>query len=68
MRQNIFQGNTQVATKEELETINAVLSPKMDLERFLDENFLKPEGADEISAVTKGCSNQRGSTGHAWQK
>ena len=69
MRQDSVQENTGVALKEVSDAINiSALNPEMDLERFLDEDYLKPEVSEDIPATSKGCSDKRGSTGHAWQK
>lgn len=69
MRQEILQEDAKAQHKEVLEAmiVNA-LNPKMNLESFLDDDYLKPEVSEDVPKTSMGCSNQRGSTGHAWQK
>ncbi|HEX7997913.1 MAG TPA: hypothetical protein VF528_05940 [Pyrinomonadaceae bacterium] len=69
MRQEILQEDAKAQHKEVLEamTVNAV-NPQMNLESFLDDDYLKPQDYEEIPINSNSCSDRRGSTGHAWQK
>lgn len=69
MRQEILQEEGSVQHGEVLEAMTvSALNPNMNLESFLDDDYLKPEISEVIPATSKGCTDRRGSTGHAWQK
>lgn len=68
MRTEILHEETN-AQQDALEAMTAhALSPKMDLERFLEDDYLKPQPFESTATGSKNCSDRRGASGHAWQK